>query len=59
MLINKSAYRYEIPYKGLFDIMQCWTNSTITFQTGATKVIYNMCRINTYKSKTNVNDFRP
>ena len=34
---NKSAYKYETPYNGSFDITQCWSNGTVILQMGATK----------------------
>ena len=38
MLNNKNAYRYETPYKGTFDITQCWTNDMVTLKCGTIKL---------------------
>ena len=54
MLNNHAAYKYEIPYKVPFLIMQCWTNITVTLQCGVTKIGYNIRQINPYTSDTNV-----
>ena len=54
MLNNHAVYNYEIPYKDLFLITQCWTNGTVTLQCGPKNIWHNIRRINPYKSDTNV-----
>ena len=46
MLNNNAVLRYEIPYKCPFEITKCWTNGTITLQYGASKIRYNILRMN-------------
>ena len=36
MLDNDADFKYETPYKGPFDITQCWKNGEFTLQYGAT-----------------------
>ena len=31
MINNKYAYKYETPYKGSFEITQCFTNDVVVF----------------------------
>ena len=38
MLTHNDDFKYKIPYKGTFDITQCWTNGMVTLQCGATKI---------------------
>ena len=32
---KKSVNKYETPVKAMYEIVQTWTNSTVTLQTGA------------------------
>ena len=57
MLTNHTSYKYENPYKGPFVITQCFTIGTVMLQFGVTKVQFNICRINSYKWDTKVEDF--
>ena len=53
---NNTDFKYETYYTGPFQIMQCWANSMVTLQYGAIKIEYNIYRIKTYTSDTNVED---
>ena len=48
MLNNNSAFKYETPYKGLFEITQYCINGTFKLECGTTKITYNICRIKPY-----------
>ena len=37
ILNNNYDLKYEIPYKGPFEIKRCWTNGTVTLQCVAIK----------------------
>ena len=54
MLTNHTAYKYEIPYNGPFVITHFFANVTVKLQNGATKIKYNIHRINPYKFDTKV-----
>ena len=56
MLTNNTAYKYGIPYNGPFVLTQCWTNVKVALQCGPNKIRYNIRRIKTYTSDTNVED---
>ena len=34
VLMNKSVYKEETPYKGSYGIIQSWTNGTVTLKIG-------------------------
>ena len=51
MLINISAYKYETPFKGVYKIVQCRTNVTVTLKMGDTINRLSIWMINPYKSK--------
>ena len=54
-MLNKNAsLKYETTYKGTFEIIQCWTNGTVTLQYCATKIRYNIHHIIPYTYYTNV-----
>ena len=53
---NRSAYIYETPYNGPFEIIQKWTNDTVALKTDKMKIRSNICRIKTYKTKTNIDN---
>ena len=38
-----AAFKYEIPYKGTFEITQCCTNGMVMLKCGAIKIRYNIC----------------
>ena len=50
MLNNKSSYKYETLYNSPLDIIQCWTDGTVTLQMGEIQIRYNIPHIKTYKS---------
>ena len=50
MARNKSAYKYETLFKGLYGIVQMWTNSTITLQTVAVTTGINIRNIKPYNN---------
>ena len=56
VLNNNNTFKYQTPYKGTFEINQCWSNGAVTLQCDATKIWYNISRIKPYKSDTNVED---
>ena len=56
MFTNNATYKYETPYNGPFEIIQCCTNGTVTLQCGEIKIRHNISRINPYTSDTNVED---
>ena len=58
MVDNNAAYWYDIPNKGPFVIMKCWTNEMVTLQCSATKMMYNTRHIKPYTSDTNVEDIK-
>ena len=45
MLNIKYVFKYDTPYKGPFEIIQCCVNDTIVLQMGATKIRYYIRRI--------------
>ena len=47
---NKSAYKYENPSKGLYEIDKMWTNGTITLQTVAVTTIINIGNIKPFNN---------
>ena len=64
MLNIISALKYDMPYKGAFDITQCctnrqnhiikcWTNVKVTKKYCAERIGYNTSHINPYTSGTN------
>ena len=50
---NNSACKYETPYKDPFVIKQCWANGMVVLQYGATKIRYDIRRIQLYTPYTN------
>ena len=56
MITDNVAFKYETPYNGPFGITQCWTNSMVTLQCGATKIRYNIRGIKPYSSDTNIDN---
>ena len=44
MLNNNFDFKYETPYKEIFEIMKCFNNDTVILQYGAIKlgIIYNI-----------------
>ena len=47
---EKKAYKYETSFKGPYEIVQTWTNGTVTILTGAVTVQLNIIRIKPYNS---------
>ena len=35
MTMNRSAYKYKTPFRGPYEIIQTWTNGTVTLRTGS------------------------
>ena len=54
MLNNHTAYEYETPYNGPFEIKQCFTNGTLKLQCATIQITYNIRRIRPYKLDTKV-----
>ena len=45
IITNNAAFKYYAPYKVPFEINKYWTNGTVRFQCGATKIRYNILHI--------------
>ena len=58
MLVNNNALRYEMTYKGPFEITQCCTNGTVLLQYDVIKIRYNIHCIKPYTSDKNVIDIK-
>ena len=56
MLVNNTSLKYKTSHSGPFDIIQCWTNGTVTLQYGLIKICRNILCINPHISDTNVVD---
>ena len=56
MLNNNAAFKYYTPYKGSFEITQCWINYTVTLHCGTIQMRYNICHIKACTSDTNFED---
>ena len=39
---NRSAYKYETPFRGPYEILQTWTKGTVNLPTGAVKFRINI-----------------
>ena len=50
MTRTKSAYKYETPYRGPYEIVQTWTNDTVTIRTGAVTMRINIRNIKPYNT---------
>ena len=50
MIRNKAAYKYETPFKDLYEIFQMWTNGTVTLWMGAVTTRINIHRIKPYNN---------
>ena len=59
ILDNNDYFKYEIMYKGPFDIKQCCTNVKVKLNYDATKIRYNIHLIKSYTSDTNVEYIKP
>ena len=44
----RSANKYGTPFRGPYEIVQNWTNRTVTSRTGAVTHRINICNINPY-----------
>ena len=58
MLNNIADFKYETPCNGPFEMINCWTNGTVTLQYGAIKSKYNIRRIKPYTYDTNFEDIK-
>ena len=47
---NKSEYKYETPFKGLYEIFHTLTNKNATLLTGTVTTKINICNIRTYNN---------
>ena len=45
MTQTKSVYKYKTPNRGPYEIVQTWTNGTVTLRTGAVTIIINIRNI--------------
>ena len=52
MTRNKSAYKYETPFKRPYKIVQTWTKGTVTFRTGAVTMGINIRNVNPFLTHT-------
>ena len=59
MLLKHTGYKYETPYKSPFVITQCFENGAVILQCVAIKIMYNIRRIDPYKSDIKVEYFNP
>ena len=48
MTRNRSAYKYETPFRGPYENFQAWTNGTVTYQTEAVTHRINIRNIKPY-----------
>ena len=51
LIKDRSAYKYETPFKGLYEKFQTWTNGTINVQTGVVTYRINIRIIRPYIDK--------
>ena len=54
MLTKQISYNYKTTYTGSFLITRGWTNGTVSLQTGATKIRYNIRHIKSYTLDTKI-----
>ena len=54
MTINIRTFKYETLFKVTYEIVQTWTNVTITLQTGVLTNIINTHHIMPFKNNTEV-----
>ena len=57
MLNNHTEYKYETPYKGPFVITHCFISGTVMLKCVVIQIMYNICRISTYKLDNKVEYF--
>ena len=50
MVRRNRDYKYETPLKGLYEIIQTWTNGSVTIQTGAVTSRLNICCLKPYNN---------
>ena len=48
MVRRNQAYKYETQFKVLYEIVQIWTNGTVTIRSGAVTARINIRRIKPY-----------
>ena len=47
---TKSSFKYETPYRGMYKIVQTWTNRTITLRIGTVTTRINIRNIRHYNT---------
>ena len=52
MIKIKTEFKYETPFKGLYEIVQMWTNGSVTLRTGAVTTRVNISCIKPNKNNT-------
>ena len=55
---NNYDFIYQKPYKGVFNITQCWINGTVKLQYGGIKIGYNIRHINPDTHDKNFEDIK-
>ena len=50
MIRIKTLFKYENPFKGLYEIIQTWKNGSVTLQTGVVMTRVNILHIKRYKN---------
>ena len=50
MVRRNQAYKYRTPFQGPYEIIQTWTNGTVTIKTGAVTSKLNIRRIKPYNN---------
>ena len=50
MTLNKSAYKYETPYRGPYKKNQTWKNGTVTLRVGTVTMRINIRNIKPYNT---------
>ena len=51
MIINNSAYKYKTPFKGPYEIVQKWTDTTVTFRMRTVTTRLNSRHIKPYNNQ--------
>ena len=47
---NNASFKYETTFKGMYEIVQTWTNRTVTLKMGAVTTRIKIQRINPYRN---------
>ena len=50
MIRNKLEYKYETPFKCLYEIIQTWTNGIFTLQMGSVMTLINIFLIKPFNN---------